>query len=244
METNSRKYYLTPTFGDSFGTGWNVMSDQFLRLLLVVIVLSIVDAPLKLVNFKFDPTDLNFHHFEIENFLKLATFGVFAAFMGLIGLLYYFLVAPVFRYGSKLMFVQAVRQERPDFDLLIKGFRENYLSIILANLLVTALITIGIFALIIPGIIVACRLVFTGFIVMDKKLDPVESLELSWKLTRGHGWTIFFMGLTSVFLFIFGLMMLIVGIFPVGVWVGSSFAALYESTLREHERLSGVNQAA
>ena len=34
-----REYKLIPTFGDSFGTGWNVMFNNFLRLLLVVIVL-------------------------------------------------------------------------------------------------------------------------------------------------------------------------------------------------------------
>ena len=53
------------------------------------------------------------------------------------------------------MFVQSVRQLTPDFDMLINGFRKNYLNIVLANLLVTALVGIGIVCLFIPGIIIA-----------------------------------------------------------------------------------------
>ncbi len=84
-----------------------------------------------------------------------------------------------------MIFVQAVRRIKPDFEYLIKGFIENYLNIILANLLVFALVVLGLFALIIPGIIIACRLAFVPYIIMDKKLDPIEAVELSWKLTKG-----------------------------------------------------------
>ncbi len=94
-----------------------------------------------------------------------------------------------------MIFVQAVRKIKPDFEYLIKGFMENYLHIILANLLVFALVILGFFALIIPGIIIACRLAFVSYIIMDKKLDPIEAVEMSWRLTRGYGWKIFFMGL-------------------------------------------------
>jgi uncharacterized membrane protein len=113
---------------------------------------------------------------------------------------------------------------------------ENYLHIVLANLLVFALVILGLFALIIPGIIIACRLVFVSYIIMDKKLDPIEAVEMSWRLTRGHGWQIFLMGFVSIFIIIFGLLMLIVGIFPALIWISSSFATLYESVLREKEK--------
>ena len=229
METEKRKYRLLPNFGDSFGTGWLVMSDSFLRLFLVVIILVIITAPLHSIQFKFDPSDLHFRHWEYRDFFRFGTFGILAAFYGLLGLLYAFLVAPVFEYGSKMMFIQAVRQDKPDFEYLIKGFSQNYLSIVLANLLVTALVALGLFLLIIPGIIIGCRLAFVGFLVMDKHLDPIEAVETSWKMTRGHGWTIFLMGFVSFFIIIFGLMLIIVGIFPAIIWIRSSFTSLYES---------------
>jgi uncharacterized membrane protein len=154
----------------------------------------------------------------------------------LIAMLYTFLVAPVFKYGGDIIFVKAVRKIKPDFEYLIKGFMENYLHIVLANLLVFALVIMGLFALIVPGIIIACRLAFVSYIVMDKKLDPIEAVELSWKLTRGHGWQIFFMSFVSVFILIFGLILMIVGIFPAIMWISSAFASLYESVLREKEK--------
>jgi hypothetical protein len=71
---------------------------------------------------------------------------------------------------------------------------------------------------------------------MDKKVDPIEAVELSWKLTRGHGWTIFLMGFVSIFIIIFGLLMMIVGIFPAIIWVSGSFASLYQAVLIEKEK--------
>jgi uncharacterized membrane protein len=235
METE-RKYTLTPTFGDSFGTGWNVMFDNFLRLFLLVLILSIIVAPFKMAHFNFNMSDFHGAPWNWHHAIRFGAFGLFAAMFGLFAMLYAFLVAPVFEFGANLMFVQAVRRVKPEFETLIKGFSENYLSIILANLLVFALVVLGFFALIIPGIIIACRLVFVPYIVMDKKLDPIEAVEYSWKLTRGHGWTIFFMGFTSIFIIMFGLILLIVGIFPAIMWVWSSFATLYESILLEKEK--------
>jgi hypothetical protein len=240
MET-SNDYKLVPGFGNSFGTGWRVMMDNFLRLFLVIIVLAIISAPMKMFNFHFDMSDLhrgpwNWGHDWEHNLFRLGTFGIFAAFFGLLAMLYTFLITPVFKYGSNMIFVQSVRKIKPDFEYLIKGFMENYLHIILANLLVFALVVLGLFALIIPGIIIGCRLVFVSYIVMDKKLDPIEAVEMSWRLTRGHGWKIFFMGFVSIFIIIFGLIMLIIGIFPAIIWISSSFASLYESVLREKEK--------
>ena len=246
METNN-EYKLVPGFGNSFGAGWRVMTDNFLRLFLVVLILAIVTSPLKIFNFKFDISDL--HNFpwnigynighnighNISYLPMLGALGIFAVFFGLMAMLYSFLVKPIFEYGGSMIFVQAVRKIKPDFEYLIKGFMENYLNIVLANLLVFALVILGLFALIVPGIIIGCRLAFVSYIVMDKKLDPIEAVELSWKLTRGHGWQIFFMGFVSIFIVIFGLIMLIIGIFPAIMWICSSFASLYESVLREKE---------
>ena len=238
--TTNNEYRLVPGFGNSFSTGWRVMMDNFLRLFLVIIVVAIITSPMKIFNFHFDASDLhrapwNWNGDFGHNIFTLGSLGIFAAFFGLLAMLYAFLIVPVFEYGCDMIFVQAVRRKKPDFEYLIKGFMENYLHIILANLLVFALVVLGLFALIIPGIIIGCRLVFVSYIIMDKKVDPIEAVEMSWKLTRGHGWKIFFMGFVSIFIVIFGLCLMIIGIFPAIIWISSSFASLYESVLREKE---------
>jgi uncharacterized membrane protein len=236
-----REYKLIPTFGDSFGTGWNVMFNNFLRLLLVVIVLGILTGPMNGINFNFDKHDFenfNWNHWNGDwgQLFGIASLGALAIIIGILAIAYTFLALPVVRYGAKMIFVESVRKIKPDFEWLIKGFWTNYLNIILANLLVFALVAIGLFALIVPGIIIACRLAFVPYIVMDKKLDPIESVELSWKLTRGHGWTIFLMGFVSFFIYIFGLILVLVGVLAADIWVKSSFASLYQSVLIEKEK--------
>lgn len=231
METK-KNYSFASRFGTAFGTGWTVMADNFLRFLLVVIVLGLITSPVSVFNGP-DTHDFGGMFDEPEHFFRIATLGLAAAFLGFIGLLYTFLVMPVFQFGGKMMFLQGVRGQMPDFDYLIAGFRKNYLNIVLANLLMVALIGIGVILLIIPGIIIACRLTFTPYLVMDRGLDPIQAVEESWRMTRGHGWTIFFMGFVSLFIFIAGFICLFFGVIVSAMWVKSAFATLYQSVLIE-----------
>lgn len=231
METIEQSKRI-PSVSDSFGHGWKVMEKYFLILFLAVLVIGIVVSPTDTFRWTIDPShhghwnwDWDWHFPDFG----LIAFGMLAIILALFALAYALLIVPVFRYGGKMMFLQAVRDIRPDFNMLINGFKENYLGIVLANLLTAALIMLGFFALIIPGIIVACRLAFVGYLVMDKKLDPIMAVEESWRMTRGYGWTIFFMAIISFFIFIAGFCLLIVGIFPAAIWVSSSFASLYEA---------------
>jgi len=235
METK-RIYRFVPSFSGSYGTGWKVMTDNFLRLFLVVIVLALISGPMSFFghsNWKVDSFDFDSIPFNMDDFFKISAIGIAAAFMGLLALLYAFLLRPVFKYGAKMMFVQAVRQITPDFEMLIQGFRKNYLNIVLANLLVTALVGIGLVCLFIPGIIIGCRLAFTAYLVMDKGLDPIRAAEESWRLTRGHGWQIFLMGFVAFFIFIAGFICFFIGVFISDMWVKSSYATLYQSVLIE-----------
>ena len=118
--------------------------------------------------------------------------------------------------------------------IIFIGFN-NYVNIILANLMVISLIGIGMIALIIPGIIIACRLAFVTYLVMDKNLDPIAAIETSWKKTKGYGWKIFMLAFTSIFIFLLGLLAFIIGIFPAIIWIKASFASLYRAAMSEEE---------
>ncbi|MFN8208327.1 MAG: hypothetical protein U0T82_13105 [Bacteroidales bacterium] len=251
---NKVKYDYEASVGGALSTGWRVMSDSFLYLFLVVIIMAFVNAPSGLMQFNFDPSQHNFNwgdfHFDHMPFGDfdfvnplVAALGAAAIFLALLAFAYSVLVKPIFEYGSDMIFVQAARGTKPDFNTLVNGFRENYFHIVLANLLTVALIMLGFFACIIPGIILACRLVFVSYLVMDKKLDPIAAIETSWKMTRGHGWTVFFLGFTSLWIGVAGFLLCIVGIFPAIIWIGSSFAALYESILRLNAPAETVQEA-
>jgi uncharacterized membrane protein len=225
---------LTPTLGGSFSNGWQVMKNYFLYLLLVVIVIGMVNGP---AGFKIDVDSGDFgfiHGIPLKADNLFVTIG--AIFLILFGFAYYFLLVPVFNYSAKLVYLDAVREKEIELQKLIAGF-SNYLNVILTNLLKSALVVMGLLFFIIPGIIIACRLAFVSYLVMDKNLDPLQAIEQSWKLTRGIGWTIFGMAILSFFIGIFGLTLLIIGVFPALIWINSSFASIYQAALNRQEGL-------
>jgi uncharacterized membrane protein len=192
--------------------GWETMKSNFLRLFLTIIVLGFVAIPMGL----------------LEQTSEKDTVG--AAVLGVIAIAYMFLLMPVFQYGAKYLFLQGVRGEVINVKDILKGF-DRYLNIVLAQLLVMSLIALGLVALLVPGIIVACRLVFVPFLVMDKDLDPVAAVEESWRMTNGLGWTIFGMAIVSILICIGGLILLAIGIFPAIIWAQSAFASIYQAAL-------------
>ena len=212
---------LTPTLGGSLSNGWEVMKKYFLYLLLVVIVVGMVTGPAG--------SKININS---DNFV----FSFGAILLMLFSMAYYFLLLPVFKYSSKLIYIDAVRDKEIDFSKLIAGFK-NYLNIILANLLKHALIAMGFLFFIIPGIIIACRLAFVSYSVMDKDLDAIQAIEKSWKLTKGIGWNIFGMAILSFFIGACGIAFFIIGIFPALIWIHSSFASMYQGALNKDDGL-------
>jgi uncharacterized membrane protein len=203
-------YVPDSSIGTSFSFGWKQLWKYFLYLFLVSIIIAVLQVPMGAFNFP--------QHSRLPGVIILQVFAFF----------YSLLLFPIFSYGADLLFLRAIRDEEIDLKEMFKGF-QNYVNIVLAHLLATAIIGLGFIFLIIPGIIFACRLVFVPYIVMDRNLDAVKAVEKSWKMTAGHGWTIFGMGILSFIIIILGLVMLVVGVFPAAMWVSSSFASLYHS---------------
>ena len=140
-----------------------------------------------------------------------------------------------------------MRDEEVDLKSLFEGFRTKYLNIVLANLIVFALVILGMMMLIIPGIIVLCRLVFVPYLVMDKDLEPMKAVEKSWNMTRGHGWKVFGMAIISFFIMIGGLIAFFVGVIVSMMWIHSAFASLYLSVQNDNDDdnpipILGVNE--
>ena len=214
---NGNYLSLSPSIGGSFSNGWKKTFDWFFPLFVLIIVSGILTGPVGLTS-------------------KADRFSVGLIFPVMIGLAYAVFFVPVITYGEKWLFLKSVRDKKFEIAELFDGFRNQYLNIVLANLIVFALVGVGFIMLIIPGIIIACRLSFVPYIVMDQKLEPMAALERSWKMTSGHGWTIFFMAILSFFIIIAGIMALIFGVFISIIWIHSAFATLYQSVLNEEIR--------
>lgn len=208
---------------------------SFLPLLVAVIIVGILDGPTGAgMKWNLDDGGMDWP------MLFIIPFALFA-------LAYSLLFVPIIRYGENYLFLQAIRDEEADLKVLFEGFKTKYLNIVLANLIVMALTLIGFMMLIIPGIIVLCRLAFVPYLVMDKNMEAMKAVEKSWQMTRGHGWTIFGMGVMSVFVFLGGLILCFVGVIFSLMWIHAAFASMYQSVLNQTDDdnpipILGVNE--
>ena len=196
------------TYSGSFSHGWETMKKYFLELLLVILLQILLSLPFGLIN------TFNNNH----------SFGV--TFFTLFNIAYGLLVMVPVSYGSRWVFLKAVRGESFKAYEIFYAF-QNLGNIIIASLLVFAIIGIGFVLLIVPGIIFACKLAFVPYLVTDQKMEAIEAIKKSWEMTRGFSWTIFGMGVMSFCIALAGLICLVVGIFPASIWISCAFATLY-----------------
>ena len=129
-------------------------------------------------------------------------------------------------YGSSWVFLKAVRGEPYRVQDIFFAY-QSFGNVLLANLLVILIVGAGFVMLIVPGIIFACKLAFVPYLVMDKKMEAVEAVRKSWKMTNGYSGTIFLMGIVSFFVGLGGLICFIIGIFPAVIWIDLAFACIY-----------------
>jgi len=87
-----------------------------------------------------------------------------------------------------------------------------FVSVLVANLVVTIGAGIGFALLIVPGVIVALGLSMAIPLIIDRNLGPVEALTESWKLTDGHKTNLFVFGLIAVGLIVGGVCACVVGV--------------------------------
>lgn len=207
-----------PTIGGCFQEGWMVLKNHFLILFLAVILAALLDIPMGYKQY-------------LENSGDSYSVGI--SFFNLIGFVYYVMIITPFNYGFDWIYLSAARKKEPQFEEILSGFKK-YLVVILSHLLVIGITGFGFILLIIPGIYLLCKLVFVPYLVMDKNVDPIQAVKLSYYLTKGYFWTIFGMGILSFFIIILGIICLVVGVFVSLVWIHSAFAVLYKAVDELH----------
>jgi len=194
--------------GSCYSHGWDRMWNYFLELLLVIVVMVVAAVPLTWMSI----TD------------EVGTYQGFL--LEFFALVYWIMLFDPLEYGLAYVFLKASRSEKLDTKDMLAPFR-NYFNAVLANLLVTIVIGIGIVFLIVPGIVLACKLAFVPYLVVDRKLDAIEAFKESWRMTGGHALEIFLIGLLAIPICIAGIILLGVGLIVSTMWIGLAFASIY-----------------
>lgn len=211
------KSILQAKTGAAYSNGWRIMKENFISLFLVFLITALAGFPMGMMH-------------DVEEHMEL-----YVILMQVFGFLFYIFISNPINYGADWVYLKAVRKDKYEVKETFDGFK-NYLNIVLAGMLVTAIVGIGLVFILVPGIVFACRLAFVPFLVMDKKLDPVKAVEESWRLTKGHGWRIFGMALLGFLIIIGGLLALVFGVIIAFIWIRAAFASLYLAVVLEDEK--------
>jgi hypothetical protein len=200
--------------GGSYGHGLATLRKFFLEVLLITLVVMVLSGPVWWTEAIEDrATDWDS---GVSVILQLFAMGFWLLILG-----------PV-EWGADYAMLKAVRGQKPEFlDIFV--FQKNYLNVVLAHLLTSVIIAVGLFFLIVPGIIFACKLAFVPYLVTDRKMEATEAIRESWRMTTGHGGTIFLIGLIAIPLAIAGILMLGVGIVLAIMWISLAFAAIFSA---------------
>ena len=212
-----------------YGFAWNRLWKYFLELLLVTIVSFIISLPTIGL---FDDKEISLpFHSNITVDLFFFSFEGMAAYFFL-ALIFLLLFEWPLEYGISFVHLKAARKQKVAVKDMFSVFN-NYWNSVFANLLVAFIIGFGIVLLIIPGIIFACKLAFVPYLIVDKKMEAVEAVKESWRMTKGYSLIIFITGFLVIFVAILGLLFFGVGIIVSIIWIRLTFASIYARVSEE-----------
>jgi uncharacterized membrane protein len=136
-----------------------------------------------------------------------------------------FLTGPL-GYGMSYVFLKAARGQNLEIPDLFAVFK-NYLHAFLAVLLTGIIVGVGFIFLIIPGIYLSVKLSFVAYLIVDKNLEVIPAIQTSWKMTDGHFWQIFLIGLLAIPIMIAGFICLGVGAIVAIMLISVTQASMY-----------------
>ena len=200
---------LAPGVGSAYGNGWRQLWKYFLELFLIGIIGYVIGIP---------------------GWMGGWSQGTAAAtgFLGFLGTVYGILVVGPVDYGVSFAYLKASRGDSLEIKNMFEAF-QTYWNAVLASLLVGVIVSIGFILLIVPGIVFACKLAFTPYLVVDRKMGAIEAVKGSWSMTGGHAWKVFLIGLLAIPISIAGLICFGVGIILSIIWIRMAFASLYHA---------------
>jgi len=213
-----------PKVGACYKNGWQKLWKYILELLLIAIISFVINLA-------------NLGFFAAAEQME----GIEGLFCHIFALACTLLLSWPISYGVSFTYLKVARGDHLKVKDMFKVF-QNYLNAVFANLLVNVIICIGIVFFIAPGIIFACRLAFTPYLVVERKMEVIKAVKVSWRVTKGHAWQVFLIGLLAIPIGIAGLVCCCVGIIASIMWVGLALASLYHAVSMSGETSARISE--
>lgn len=106
------------------------------------------------------------------------------------------------------------------------------------------LIFFGLLLFIVPGIYLAIRWIFAELLVIDKGMRPIEALNESGRLTKGHMWKLFGFSIVTTLVGLLGVLLFVVGVFPASVIISFAFIDVYRKLLAGRDEVVQVSEVS
>ena len=197
---------FTPTIidlNDIFSRTWEIFKQQWGMCLAVVVIVGAISFGVNIV------VSLVCHGIGVAAGddavrMLLSLFGnlvttVFSIWIGI---------------GQSLYFLKVARGQRAEFGEIFSG-GPFFFSIFVASLLVGLIVMVGFVLCIVPGVIFALMFSQFYFLILDRNVGIMDSLNISKQITTGNKLTLFLIGLVEIGLAVLGLLACCVGLLAV-----------------------------
>lgn len=162
-----------------------------------------------------------------EMFSSLLNLGT-VLFLALSVLFVFFAVAPL-SVGRARFFLSMRRDQRSLYDLLF-AFRNGYLNVVAVNIVTDLIVFLWSLLFIVPGIYFRYAYSLVPYLLAENPmLEPSKARELSKKITDGHKWNIFVLGLSFIGWYLLGVLCCCIGTYFVEPYKEAAFAEMYIS---------------
>ena len=220
---------LKPGVGSAYNHAWGMLWAHFWMLLLIGIIawaIGLIVAPFQSFGNVIWPPLLENVNIWTPGIIIGVVMGMSIPIV--VSIAFGVLVQGPVEYGMSFAYLKAARRDELDVADMFAAFK-NYWQAVLASFLMGLIVTVGFILLIVPGIYLACKLAFTPYLVVDRKMGATDAMRESWQMTRGHGWKVFLIGLLGIPIFILGLFCLILGAVIAVMWITLAYASLYHA---------------
>src|SRR4028118_436366 len=110
---------------------------------------------------------------------------------GVVFFIYSLVAVPLFSGAMIFYTYRSLTRNQVTVGQAYNQASRRLLHLILAYILFVGVVFAGFLALIIPGLYVSCRLTFLLYATVIDNSSAVDSLNSSWKLTKGRWWLLF-----------------------------------------------------
>jgi hypothetical protein len=143
-----------------------------------------------------------------------------------------FFLSPLFNGalsgGLAYYFLMKIRGQPATISDAFSGFKKPFVTLVVASLVVSVLVTVGLICLILPGIYLAVAYSFTYILAVDKGIGFWESMEKSRRIVTRNWWRMLGLLLLSIPFILLGIAALGIGIFVAIPLITGAFVYAYE----------------